>query len=55
MFKSHSVRAASNKTLDISLGQILKKDLWYKESTWQKFYNKEIISETTTFQSILVL
>ena len=58
MFTSHSVRAASTskaKTLGISLSQILKKGQWSKESTWQKFYNKEIFPEATTFQSILAL
>ena len=48
MFTSHSVRAASTskaKTLGISLSQILKKGQWSKESTWQKFYNKEIFPE----------
>ena len=58
MLKSHSVRAASTlkaKKLGITLAQILKKGLWFKESTQQKFYNKEMFSEATTFQSILVL
>ena len=58
MLKSHSVRAASTlkaKKLGIPLAQILKKSLWFKESTQQKFYNKEMFSEATTFQSILVL
>ena len=57
-FTSHSVRVASTskaKTLGISHNQILKKCQWSKERTWQKFYNKEIFPETTTFQSILAL
>ena len=58
VFTSHSVRAASTskaKTMAISLSQILKKGQWFKELTWQRFYNKEIFPETTTFQSILAL
>ena len=58
MFTPHFVTAASTLkaiTLAISLSQIFKKSQWFKESTWPKFYNKEISPETTTFQSILVL
>ena len=58
IFTSHSVRAASTskaKALGISLSQILKKSQWSKESTSQKFYNKEIFSDATTFQSKFAL
>ena len=56
MFTSHPVRAASTskaKALGTSLCQIFTKVQWSKESTWQKFYNKKIFPETTTFQSIM--
>ena len=56
MFKSHSVSAASTpklKTLAVFLSQNLRKDQWWKESTLQKFSNKEIFKEAITFQSIL--
>ena len=54
MFASQSVKAVSTskaKTLGISLSQILKEGKWSEESTWQKFYNKEIFPEITTSQS----
>ena len=58
-FKSHSVRSASTskaKSLGVSTKQILKRGRWSSKSTWQKFYNKEIISqEETKFESILAL
>ena len=57
MFTLKSVRTASTsktKALGISLSQILKKGQLSKELTWQKSYNKEIFSEATTFQSVLV-
>ena len=58
-FKSHSVRSASTskaKFLGVSTKQILKRGRWSSKSTWQKFYNKEIIShEETKFESILAL
>ena len=58
-FKSHSVRSASTskaKFLGVSTKQILKRGRWSSKSTWQKFYNKEIVShEETKFESILAL
>ena len=58
-FKSHSVRSALTskaKSLDVSTKQILKRGRWSSKSTWQKFYNKEIVShEETKFESILAL
>ena len=47
MFMSHFARAAStskDKTLGVSLGKILKKGHWSKESKWQKFYNNSKIT-----------
>ena len=58
-FNSHSVRSASTskvKSLGVSTKQILKRGRWSSKSTWQKFYNKEILShEETKFESILAL
>ena len=52
MFTSHTVRAASSSKAKtwLYLSQILKKGQWFIESTWQKFYNKEIFPDTTTFR-----
>ena len=56
-FKSHLVRWASTskaKSLVVSTKQILKRGIRSSKSTWQKFYNKEIVShEETKLQSIL--
>ena len=56
MFTSHPWGSTLKaKTLGVYLSQIFKKGQWSNKSPWQKFYNKEIFPETTTFQSILVL
>ena len=58
-FKSHAARSVSTskaKSLGVSTKQILKWGRWSSNSTWQKFYNKEIVShEETKFESILAL
>ena len=58
-FKSHSVRSVSTskaKSLGVSTKHFLKRGRWCSKSTWQKFYNKEIVShEETKFGSILAL
>ena len=58
-FNSHSVRSASTskvKSLSVSTKQILKQGKWSLKSTWQKFYNKEIVShDKSKFELILVL
>ena len=53
VFKAHSVRgAASSKacTKGLSVKDILLKGNWSRESTWQKFYHRDIISPTEGFQ-----
>ena len=53
VFQAHSVRgAASSKALmkGLSVKEILNKGNWSRESTWQKFYNREIVSPTQIFQ-----
>ena len=56
-FKSHLVRSASTskaKSLGVSTKQNLKRGRRSSKSTWQKFYNKEIVShEEAKFESIL--
>ena len=46
-FKSHLVRSGSTskaKSVGVSTKQILKRERWTSKATWQKFYNKEIVS-----------
>ena len=53
IFKAHSVRSASTskaKSLRFTTKDILRKGNWSGESTWQRFYNKEIRSKEQIFQ-----
>ena len=53
VFQAHSVRgAASSKacTKGLSVRDILNKGNWSRESTWQTFYHREIMSPTEGFQ-----
>ena len=53
IFQAHSVRGASSSkalTRGLSVQDILVKGNWSRESTWQKFYHKEVISPTQRFQ-----
>ena len=55
-FKSHSTRSASTSAAHrqgISIEDILERGQWSNDSTWQKFYNKEIVSATDRFQMSL--
>jgi len=48
LYKAHSCRSASTskaKVLGLSLKDILKRGQWSGKSTWQKYYNKEIINK----------
>ena len=48
LFKAHSVRGASTSkmtNLHISVSEIMKKASWKCESTFQKFYNKPIMTQ----------
>ena len=53
IFKAHSVRSTSAskaKSLGFTKKDILRKGNWSGESTWQRFYNKEIRSKEQIFQ-----
>ena len=55
-FKAHSTRSASTSKADLSgapIEEILKRGCWSNKSTWQKFYNKNIIQEGELFQEIV--
>ena len=58
-FKYHSVRSASTskaQCLGVSTKKNLKRGRWSSKSPWQKFYNKEIVSQgKSNFESILLL
>ena len=46
MFKAYSFRGASTSKAKVngaSLEDILKRGSWSNQSTWQKFYRKEIV------------
>jgi len=56
-FSGHSTRSASTSkvaNLGLSLQEILDRGCWNRKSTWQRFYNKEIISKGETFQTTLL-
>ena len=46
VFAPHSVRAASTSAAKVSLPTILRTACWSKENTFQRYYNKPLISET---------
>ena len=56
-FKAHSMRsAASSKvsSLGMQLKEVLENGNWSRESTWQRFYHKEIESSERQFQNTLL-
>ena len=55
-FKAHSTRSASTFNTDLSGApneEILKRDFWSNKSTWQRFYNKNIIQEGQLFEEMI--
>ena len=53
ILKGHSTRAASSSKSSkagLSLSDILARGSWSSSSTWQRFYNKEIMNENDLFQ-----
>jgi len=61
VFKPHSTRSASTSKVNskisgsgLSLKDILKRENWSNENTWQKFYNKTIKTTETKFENILL-
>lgn len=52
-FSGHSTRSASTSKAEISglsIKDILDRGSWSNESTWQKFYHKEVVSNSEIFQ-----
>ena len=52
-YQAHSTRSAASSKANIEclrIEDILKKGNWSKESTWQRYYNKEITPNTEGFQ-----
>ena len=52
-FSGHSTRSASTSKAELSglaVSDILNRGSWSNESTWQKFYHKEVIPLEQTFQ-----
>ena len=53
VFKGHSTRSASTskaRLSGISVNDILSRESWSNEYTWQKFYHKQVVSEEQLFQ-----
>ena len=53
IYQAHSVRAAATSKAfmkGLSVSDIIKRGNWSQESTWQRFYNKDIKSVSSTFQ-----
>ena len=53
IFKCHSTRAASSSKASkagLSLADILARGSWSSSSTWQRFYNKQIMNENDLYQ-----
>ena len=52
-FKGHFTRSASTSKVNLkglALSDILHRESWSRASTWQKFYNNQIISLEEKFQ-----
>ena len=57
VYKAHSTRSASTSNANLkglSLADVLKRGSWSNKSTWQKFYNKEVISTEEAFQNVIL-
>ena len=55
-FKGHSTRSASSSKVGFKgapMQEILKRGSWSSESTWQKFYCKDIIPDGKLFQELM--
>ena len=53
IYQAHSVRAAATSKAfmkGLSVSDIIKRGNWSKESTWQRFYNRNIRSVSSKFQ-----
>ena len=57
LFKGHSTRSASSSKAGVSglcITDILKRGSWSHESTWQRFYNKPVLSSEEQFQNAVL-
>ena len=57
ILKSHSTRSASSshaRISSLSLSDILKRGSWSNKTTWEKFYNKPIMTFEEKFQKAVV-
>ena len=55
-FKAHSTRSTSTSKAGLqgaSMEEILKRGSWSNKSTWQRFYNKNIVEEGQIFQEMV--
>ena len=53
MFQTHSIRAASSSKVNnkgLSTKDILTRGNWSQRSTWQRYYNKNIVTASQRFQ-----
>ena len=52
IFKGHSTRAASSSKaikVGLCLSDILARGSWSSSSTWQRFYNKQIVNDNDVY------
>ena len=57
MFKGHSTRSASSSCAGmsgLSVSDILKRGCWSKETTWERFYNKPVMTSEEKFQEAVI-
>ena len=57
IFKPHSTRSASSshaRLSGLSLSDILKRGSWSNKTTWERFYNKPILTFEEKFQKAVV-
>ena len=55
-FTAHSTRSASTSKAGLqgaSIKDILKQGPWSNKSTWQRFYNKNIVVEGQIFEKMV--
>ena len=57
IFQPHSIRGASSSKVSmkgLSVQDILNRGNWSNESTWQRFYHKEVVTSAKRFQDALL-
>ena len=56
-FRGHSTRSAASSKASIrgaTIKDIMERGLWRQSSTWQQFYNKNIVDTPATIQCALL-